>query len=206
MELDEKELLRRIAIINESSEGILPYHEVFYIHSILYSAERSLAAFNTYEKLLTKNGKAATLISIIQEAIGHAAALSRYFWISGLGYKYPKELIKLRKKRAKKLREKFGLKDDSPLKDRTLRDAWEHYDEKLDIFLIVNDIGFFFPDPLLNDYKIGDESVGRIFKLLNIDAQCLILLGKKYYFNKIKDEVLKIYKTALIADENGGRL
>ena len=205
-EIDKNELLRRISIVNESFEGIISYHEVFYIHSILYSAERSLAAFNRYEDLLTKNEDATILISTIQEAIGHAGALSRYFWISGLGYKSPKELITLRQNRAKKLRDKFSLTDDSPLKERSLRDAWEHYDERLDTFLITNDIGYFFPTPIVDEHTLADEPEGRIFKLLDIKAHCLVLLGRKYFFKPIKEEVLKVYNIALKADENGGRL
>ncbi len=207
-ELEEKELLRRISIVNNTCAGIIPYHEVFYIHSILYSAERSLAAFERYFNLLkSDSGDAALLISSVQEAIGHAGALSRYFWSSGLGRKSPKELIKLRQERAKKLREKFELTESSPLRDRALRDAWEHFDERLDIFLITIDTGgYFFPTPILDEHSLADEPDGWIFKLLDTKAHCLVLLGKKFFFIPIIAEVTKVYNYALKADENGGRI
>lgn len=206
MEIKENELIRRAEIVNNSFEGIIPYHEVFYLESILYSAERSLAAFERYEKLLNKKENPSLLISTLQEAIGHAGALSRYFWISGLGYRTTKELKKLKSNRAKKLREKFNLTEDSPLKERSLRDAWEHFDERLDIFLITNDTGYFFPAPILDSHTLADEPEGRIFKLLDTKSHCLILLNKKYFFKKIKEEVKKVYDYALKANENGGRL
>ncbi len=206
MEIEGNELRRRAEIVNNSFEGIIPYHEVFYLESILYSAERSLAAFERYEKLLYQKESPSLLISSLQEAIGHAGALSRYFWISGLGHRTPKELKKLKSNRAKKLREKFSLTEDSPLKERSLRDAWEHFDERLDVFLITNDTGYFFPAPILDDHTLADESEGRIFKLLDTKSHCLVLLNKKYFFKKIKAEVKKVYDYALKADENGGRL
>jgi hypothetical protein len=203
--LAEKEL-KRIAIINEYCDGISPEQEISYIYSILYSAERSLAAFDRYEDLIKIKTNATILISTVQEAIGHAGTLSRYFWVSRMGYKSTKELNELRKKRADKLRNKFGLIESSPLKERSLRDAWEHFDERLDIFLITHFAGCFFPTPILDKHTLADEPGGRIFKLLDIEEQCLVLLNKKYFFNPIKQEVLKVYNYAMNVIENGCRL
>jgi hypothetical protein len=205
-EPEEKELLRRISIVNEQCSGIAPEHEAFYLHSILYSAELSLAAFDRYEDLIKIKANATLLISTIQEAIGHAGALSRYFWASKIGPKSTKEKNEMRKNRAKKLRNKFGLTETSPLKERSLRDAWEHFDERLDIFLISNISGYFFPAPILDKHTLADEPVGKIFKLLDIEAHCLVLLGKKYFFIPIQQEVLKVYDYAINAIQNGGRL
>lgn len=203
VEFEEKELLRRILLIIENYEGIAPEHEAFYIYSILYSAERALSAFDRYEELIKKKANVTILISTIQEAIGHAGALSRYFWESRMG---PKSTKKLNEKRANKLRDKFGLVGTSPLKDRSLRDEWEHYDERLDIFLIKNIAGNYFPTPILDRHTLADEPCGKIFKLLDIEAHCLVLLGKKYFFIPIRQEVLKVYNYAMCAIENGCRL
>jgi hypothetical protein len=203
VEIEEKELLRRISLITDSYDGISPEHEAFYIYSILYSAERSLSAFDRYEYLIKKKANATIIISTIQEAIGHAGALSRYFWESRLG---PKSTKKLKEKRANKLRNKFGLTETSPLKERSLRDEWEHFDERLDTFLIKNIAGYYFPTPILDRHTLADEPCGKIFKLLDIEASCLVLLGKKYFFIPIKQEVLKVYKYVMDAIENGCRL
>lgn len=193
-EIDDSELSCRISIIMDS-EGILPQYSEFYMLSILYSAERSVLAFDRYENLLLSSRDSSLLISSVQEAIGHAASLSRYFWCSGQANKN-KEMFRLRNIRAQNLRKKFEIKDSSPLKDRALRDAWEHFDERLDSFLIINDSGYFFPTPILEKHTIADEPMANIFKLLDIEAQCLVLLNQKYYFGEIKDEALKIYKIA----------
>ncbi|MFX0138795.1 MAG: hypothetical protein ACFFDN_34460 [Candidatus Hodarchaeota archaeon] len=204
--MEKEELVKRAKIACDSFNGIVPYHEVFYIHSIIYSASRALEAFERYKELRKKEVNSSYLIATVQEAIGHSAALSRYFWPSGFNFRGPKELKKLKDSRAKKLRDKFGLSDNSTLKNQNLRDAWEHFDERLDIYLISNDAGSFFPSPIIDSHKLADDPNGKIFKLLDPDEECLVLLGKKFFFGPIIQEVLKIFSHAVKADNNGGRL
>lgn len=171
-------------------------HMVFYHHSIYYCAERCLSAFDAYEQLLEQQDiEPIHLISAVQEAIGHAAALSRYFWPTSMGgkRKQPKQL-EMRKKRGETLRIFFAVMDDSPLHNRDLRNAWEHFDEKLDTYLISNLAGHFFPDPLIADHSLSDEPIGKIFKLIDPKNQCLVLLGEKFFFGPIRAEVERIFQ------------
>ena len=48
-EMNDEELDRRAAIIIDKFAGIHPPFEAFYIHSILYSAGRSSAAFQRFD-------------------------------------------------------------------------------------------------------------------------------------------------------------
>jgi len=183
--------------------GIQPHAEVFYIFSILYSSDRCLEAFKRYDRMKKDNDSASVLISTVQEAIAHAAALSRFFWPSEIGGKNTNEMGKLKRKRAEKLREKFNLDDTSVLKNRNLRNAWEHFDEKLDYYLLQNDAGYFFPTPLIDDHTLADDPVGKIFKLLDPVNECFVLLNEKYFYNSIREEVQKIYNKASIKSKNG---
>lgn len=106
-----------------------------------------MEAFEHYEFAKEKQADSDYSISLVQEAIGHAAALSRYFWPVW----YPGKLNKthpyqaaLRKKRGEKLISAFGMEEDSPIHNRDLRNAWEHFDENLDDYLLKNDAGHFF--------------------------------------------------------------
>jgi len=123
-----------------------------------------------------------------------------------LGFKEQKETKKLRKHRGKKLREKFGITDDSPLKSRSLRDTWEHFDERLDVYLLKNDAGYFFPNPIIGEHHLADDPVGKVFKLLDPKAGCLVLLNNKFFYKPIKNEINKIFNFASSANKNGGRL
>jgi hypothetical protein len=192
MEIEELE--RRAKITNDTCGGIQPIHKPFYTLSVKYSADRCLKAFNSYDNLLKSNADAEDLISSVQEAIGHAAALSRYFWPTSMGKKKEaKEQIAMRQSRGQKLREVYSITDDSPISDRDMRNAWEHFDEKLDTFVLSHDAGYFFPTPMSDKHTLADEAVGKIFKLIDTENQCLVLLGKKFFFAPIREEVERIF-------------
>ena len=133
--LPKDETERRTKII-EKYGGISPVTEAFYIHSISYSAERSLSAYDKFNSLILSNENSSYSVPFMHEALGHAAGLSRFFW--------PSRNKKLHKNRGQKLRKSFSIDEHSPLKDRKIRDALEHFDERLDYFLLENDSGNFF--------------------------------------------------------------
>lgn len=192
IELQEEELSRRALTIIDQCGGVAPYAMAFYGLSIKYSAQRAVGAFQLYSRLIDNETEPSLLISTVQEAIGHSSALSRYFWPSP-GGRESKEIKRLRKSRGEKLRKHYHLSDDSPLGSRELRNAWEHFDEKLDLFLLSNDAGYFFPMPIIGSHTLADDPVGKVFKLLDPDAECLVLLGEKYYFKPVQDEVEKVF-------------
>lgn len=194
--MDNLELERRAEINIESCNGIQPMHMAFYHHSIYYSAKRCLSAFDEYEQLLNhRDIEPIYLVSAIQEAIGHAAALSRYFWPTSMGDKKKQaKQIEMRKKRGENLRNIFAITDESPLYNRDLRNAWEHFDEKLDTYLISNIAGHFFPDPIIGNHSLADGPTQKIFKLIDPENECLILLGEKFFFNPIRIEVERIFR------------
>jgi len=201
---DERE--RRAAIVMDDFGGILPQCEAFYLHSILYSAGRCLESFEEYERLKDVSAESDYLVSIVQEAVGHAAALSRYFWPSRGRDKKGSSLERLKAKRAEKLRDAFGLSENSTLYNRELRNAWEHFDERLDLYLLENDAGFFFPGTVIDDHSLADDPTGHLFKLLDPGAECLVLMGVKYFFSPIRDEVKGVLERATAFDRQGSRI
>jgi hypothetical protein len=205
-DIDTQELERRALICADDYGGIISYSEAFYIHSIIYSASRCLDSFYRYEALKDKDILPDELISIVQEAVGHSAALSRYFWPSPGGKKKQPNLIKVKEKRGEKLRLAFNLDDNSALYNRSLRNAWEHFDERLDCYCLENDSGDFFPRCIIDSHELADDPVRHIFKLLDIEEECLVLLGKKFFFSPIKESVQKILTIAEQLDKQGGRL
>lgn len=192
------ETIERAKRVNERGIGVAPPLNLFYYYSILYSAECAFRAFEFYESLLIhkKNIDATQLVGAIQEAIGHAGALAFYFWNNG-NSKMKDEIKEYTKNRSAGLRNDFNLSDDSPLKDRNLRNTFEHFDEKVDIFLINNLAGTFFPMPIIGKHTdLEEEQLNKNFKLLDIQAKCLVLLNHKFFFEDIQNEVIEIYKTA----------
>lgn len=182
--------LRALQTVKEC-DGIQPMHTPFYTFSIRYSAQCCLSAFDLYERLLESGADPATLISAVQEAVSHAGALSRYFWPSPAGKRNNQYKLKL--ERGKKLRDIYKVSEDSALANRELRNAWEHFDEKLDTYVLSNDAGYFFPTPIIDSHTLADNPIGKVFKLVDPHNHCLVLLGKKFFFEPIRCEVEKIF-------------
>ena len=154
----------------------------FYGMSIRYAAERSLEAFEMFEAQVVHEADAHSTFASIQEALTHAAALSRFFWPVG-------KKNRLAQARGKRLREVFAMSEDSALRFRGLRNAFEHYDENLDRYLLEAPVGCFFPTPQVGNHELADEPVGNIFKLVDPKAGVCVLLGQKFEYRAVQREI-----------------
>lgn len=188
VELSRDEITRRIRIVVDECDGIQPQFEMCYLHSIAYAAGRANEAFIRYDVELACEAGATTICSTVQEALSHAAALSRFFW--------PSRRKGLNDARARRLREAFNLDDASPLRNRDLRNALEHFDERLDDYLIFADVGHFFPSPILDDHTLSDEPTARIFKLVDPHNHVFVLLGVKFEYAPIRTECAAVLAKA----------
>lgn len=113
-----QELDERASLISREFDGIFPPYEAFYIQSIAYAASRAQRAFERFDVAHALRDSDVNQVSAAHEALGHSAALSRFFWPSKLGGKASEASRSLKATRATKLREAFALTDDSPLKER----------------------------------------------------------------------------------------
>jgi hypothetical protein len=204
MNNEEKE--RRARIVVDECDGIQFPQEAFYIHSVMYSAGRCVEVFERYEQLKGVDVPANYLVALVQEAVGHAAALSRYFWPTPKGKKAIVNQLELREHRGHKLRKAFSLDESSVLYNRDLRNAWEHFDERLDDYLLSHVAGMFFPSSIIADHSEADNPINHVFKLLDTENECLVLMNKKYFFAPILSEVRRIFELTIKFDKNGSRL
>lgn len=191
--------------IAKNWEGIYPTYEAFYIHSIKYSLERALESFWRYGDGLEK-GDSELAVSSIHEAFTHAAGLSRFFWPSSMGRKNKKGLSELKEKRALKLRKAFNLNDSSPLKNRKLRDALEHFDERLDQYLLSNLVGNVFPGAIVDRLEQSSQPITHAFKLVDPEQAAFSLLGEVHFFEPLCVELARISEIVDSMCENGYRL
>ena len=113
---------------------------------------------------------------------------------------------RLAKARAAKLRAAFGMDYDSPLRTRRLRDALEHFDERLDAYLLALDAGMVFPDPMVGRVEMVNESLGHLFKMVDPSASQFVLLGEPHSFGDVREEVERILDLAMTMDRAGCRL
>lgn len=198
--LNEDDRKEKEVLIARQYNGIYPVYEAFYIHSIIYAAERSDAAFQRFDEAIAANLTPTLVVATVQEALTHAGALSRFFW------PVKKKENELTVARGNRLRDAFALDETSALKWRRLRNAFEHFDEDLDRFLLDDRVGCFFPSPLVDDQALADDLIGHIFKLVDPKHGICVILGEKFEFRPIRSEVLRILSRAREMDKQGGRL
>lgn len=82
----------------------------------------------------------------------------------------------------------------------------EHYDEKLDNFLLREPVGPIVPGPIVNSSLLSREELGHVFQLVDPVRGVAIILGKSYNYLAIKAEILKVLYFAVQKDARGGRL
>lgn len=205
-EIGRAEVDRRASLVVEQFHGICAPYEAFYIRSIMYSSGRAREAFVRFDVARSARDSADNQVSAVHEALGHAASLSRFFWPSGARASASPAVMKLKAARAEKLRAAFEVSDESPLRSRKLRDALEHFDERLDSFVLTVDAGYFFPDPMVGKSELADEPTGHIFKLLDPERSHFVLLGEKFEYGSLRLEVERIHGRAQAMDKDGSRL
>ncbi len=194
MSLDDVERKRRARLIVDDYQGIHPPWEILYISHIQSTCRASLVAFNRFEELAVcppDHANNAAAFEALTLAAAHAAAVSRFFKPSRGGVEG------LSRARASKLAQAFKVEPTSALNDRGLRDAIEHYDERLDEYVLNPRYG--------NTISIGigvdaPQVSNAIFALrwVNIVEGKAQILGRDYDYANTKREMMRVL---LLADE-----
>lgn len=100
-------------------------------------------------------------------------------------------VTKASKKRGEELRRQYNISDDSPLKSRDLRNAIEHFDERLDQYFSGAVVGTIIP------HYIGSEPPPsqvkcHFFRAYFMDTGVFELLGHRYHIEPLSRELWRI--------------
>tara|TARA_B110000908_G_scaffold84264_1_gene100695 strand:- start:3444 stop:4043 length:600 start_codon:yes stop_codon:yes gene_type:complete len=179
-------------------DGIQPPHVAFYSEAIRFNvdcASRSIMFVASFvEKFYEANGSVKDtaidqnlVLDHLQNFLVHTAAVSKFFWPVKDGGN------KLHKKRSLKLRKLFKISDHSVLKNRTLRNQLEHFDENLDKHLWTKPIvGNILPSYV--GYMPVDEQLPyHLFRAFFVDTAVFETLGVQYELDPILEEIGKLY-------------
>jgi len=145
----------------------------FHVHNALFSLERKRNIIETNRDSLDSLDCQLSLLNEQLNILTQAATISRYLWPSRSKHT----------ERGKKLREILDISDKDPLADRELRNAVEHYDEKLDIFLDGNQSTKFLAAFYGFRGALPEDAV--ILKGFIVDEDEFWILDKKYKFSPI---------------------
>jgi len=189
----------------EDSLPIWPQHEAFYIQSMLFHTRQACISIDFLARLVDrvsrdlKAGAApdfdcSVALDHVQNLVFRAAAISRYFWPSWKKFDA----------RGERLRAAFEVKEGSPLRNRDLRDAAEHFDERLDNYLKVGIAGYVIPEWFGPQQE--NEVPTHYFRAYFINTGCLRILDQEFFVLPIADEVVRVHSLLVSFDENGGRM
>jgi hypothetical protein len=181
----------------EERPAIEPMFEVLYLEQIKYEAERANAAFERFDTELALGNYQGLVVANVQDALTHIGELSRIFW--------PARDNGISIARGEQLRIAFGLDESSPLKERDLRNALEHFDERLDSYLANSPAGQLITDPIVAPVEAISEPM-RIFRMVDPVSSTFVVLDERYEFGLLREVTREIEKRAEEMIKNGGRL
>lgn len=182
-----------------------PY-EAFYIQSMLFNTRAAMESLGVITSVMEhldetkaefpyEDVDTSDVLNHLQNLVLHAGAISKYFWPIRSGHHA----------RGDQLREAFGITDENPLKSRGLRDAMEHFDERLDKYLAHGVVGYVFPE-YFGPKPGEDEPPHHLMRAYYVDTGEFQLLGELHEIRPIAEEVERIHEELVKRDENGGRL
>jgi hypothetical protein len=193
--LKKEELERRKTLVADEYGGVLPMFELFYLTSILYVAERCLSSYAEYNQALSSKSR-DVIFSRMQDAITYAGAVARFFWPTKQGGR-------LATARAERLRSFFEIDKSSPISDKSLRNKLEHFDERLDEFLIENDAGGFVVQAIVGDLEDYAERTMKVFKLIDPVKRIIVIVNERFEYEPIINEVSRILELAKTMEQKG---
>lgn len=128
----------------------------------------------------------------VQNLLTAAGNISRVFWPA------PRNAKKSGKRaryieRGRKLRERLGVNDNSPLQSRRLRDIFEHYDEKMQDWLKDNPSEGFSESSVFSGCKIPEFPNWHL-RSLALDTKTVIYLKESVSLRQIVDEAGELLK------------
>jgi hypothetical protein len=203
---------------------IQPYHEVFYIESLL-SLTRAVVFENEcltkYLKDYFSNKEIDTelIFDSLQNIVVKAADISKYFWppqpfVDKSKYtnkdekeKLYKEYKEIHESRAQKLRYAFDIySKTNPIANRELRNMIEHFDSKLDIYLNESSIiGSIIPSYIGIDIE-EINSYTHYFKAFFYSKYIFRILNTDFEILPILNETIRIHNLLIDFKDNGYRL
>ena len=196
----------------EGETSIWTPHQAFYIQSMLFNTSFALQAFAEaaiYIRAISQGeldpGEAKDdLLDRLHGGINHSGAVARYFFPSrDSPYKATGAQKEIHKKRAEYLRKIFNVDATSPLENRGLRNAIEHFDERLDLYLENGLTGNIFPSLILDEPRETDVP-HHIFRAFYLTEGIFQILGERFRVQPIVDEMRRVHDMLLEFDQSGG--
>jgi hypothetical protein len=183
---------------------IWPPYEAFYIDSMLFSSSSAAESVHAVAEALGAISRGTldradldedALLNQLQNVVLQGAALSRFFWPVRRGHEA----------RGEQLRTALAVTDVSPLRSRDLRNALEHFDERLDAYLQAGVVGHILPR-YVGRTPTSSGVPSHFFRAFYVERGVFALLGDEYEIQPLADEIGRIHNLLLDCVDAGSRL
>lgn len=182
---------------------IFGLYQTFYIQSMLFNCQSAARSIDRIDSVFEKLSHKVTeedlrklpthsILNELQNIVIQGAALSRYFWPIRKGHE----------ERGNHLREVFNVNEGNPLQARELRNTIEHFDERLDVYLLSGIVGYIFPE-FVGPRPNEDDVAGHFFRAFFVDCGIFRLLDVEYKIEPLMNEILRLGAALQEADSNG---
>ena len=186
---------------------VWPPFEAFYIQSMLFNSQSAMRSIVRLHKMFEKLPEQLTaedlkqlprtaVLNELHNMVTQGAALSRYFW--------PVRKKKGHEDRGMALRDAFSMDETSVLFSRDLRNAMEHFDERLDNYVVSGIVGYIFPE-YVGPAPDGDGVPGHFFRAYFVDTAVFRLLDEDFAIAPLAAELEFVHAHLLKMDQGGGR-
>jgi hypothetical protein len=192
--------MTQIPSIDDPPFVFSPGFEAFYIISLHFSTESGLRSAEALSAWVSRYGGGDNgfppryPLNDAQNILNQGASVSRFFWPTGKKYK----------DRGDRLREAFGITENSPLKDRKLRNMVEHYDEYLDDYLRNNFAGQYVPD-YFGSSPPADRGPLKLFRAYFTDTGTFEVFGESFQIAPLFEALLQLHEQLEHCLDHGSR-
>jgi len=165
--------------------------EGVYLRELLAQCEYAVGAIQQMNEILKAHGSPSEFFREAADFLQHSSAVSRLLWPPGSANRAKK---KRAKKRGAHLRQTLKVDDTHVLRNRTLRDHFEHLDERLDDWaetspnrnIVDNMIG---PRTAIGGDAIKDQDIIRMF---DPSTKLIVFRGERFDVQSLVDGLTEI--------------
>ncbi len=190
----------------DKHDVIASIHEAFYIQAMLFSCRSALTSVSAVDSIIKTSKslrsiegiKPQVLLDHVQNIILQGAALARYFCPARSGKH------ELHKRRGELLRRLLNIAEDGALLNRDMRNAVEHFDERLDNFLRTDPVGHFLMQHV--GFEDKNSVPTHFFRAFFIDSGTFEVLGQRVSLQPLVDDIVRLHDTLDVCEKDGMRL
>lgn len=169
--------------------------EGIYVRELLMQCEYAVNAIPRMNEILASRGNPSEFFREAGDFLQHSSAVSRLLWPPGSKNRASKKRAKIR---GVNLRKTLKLDDSHILKDRALRDHFEHFDERLDDWaetspnknIVDNMIG---PRTAIGGDAIKDQD---IFRMYDPTSKLIVFRGERFDVQALVDGLTEVQSKA----------